>query len=1496
MNTIQQVGDQSSAELHTSAEPDMLNPLQERLLQAVTLHQAGDLDAAARLYQDILQTHPAQPNANHNLGVITLQAHEADASLVYFRAALEADPNEEQYWVSYIDALIAAEQKDQAREVLTIAIEGGLQGAEVDTLSRRLALDETPAVSHPPAEINPLASPQKTKSKKAHKLSPAKNKNSQPGNAEKNTLANLFNQGRTAEARQMALDMTTRYAEHGFAWKVLGTLYQQEGLLDKAISALETAIKFMPQDAEAHYNLGNIYFDQKQLIPAQTQFKQAIKANPNFAKAHYNLGSVLKSLGNIKDAEARYKTALKLDPKNTMMHFNLALILQEQEQFAEAMKHYKLAIKLKPDFASAHVNLGITYKAMGQLAEAEASYKSALCFEPAHQEALINLGVLLNESGRGAEAEACYQTLLAINPEDAIAYHHRGNILREMGKAAEAEACYMKSLSIGSSLAKETLNNLGVALAEQGKFAAAEICYQKALEKDRDYADAYVNLGLALCNLVKLPEAEAAFEKALQLNPTQVSVMSNFSTLLNALGQLSRAEALLKKALAIDPEYANAHINLGLCYSLQGRLQEAEACYLHALKIQPDNISAKNNLLFTMNYTASHSVEYRLEQARQYGHMVAQKAHAYTAWQCDSQAKRLRVGIVSGDLHGHAVAFFLENLLRHIDTSQIELIAYPAYCRNDQVTARLKPFFSDWKSLAGLNDQAAAQLIHDDGVHILLDLSGHSASNRLPLFAWRPAPVQVSWLGYFATTGVAAMDYFIADEIGVPVASQSQFIETIKYLPDTRLCFTAPDAAIEVSALPALTNGYITFGCFQNMAKVGDDVLALWAEIMQALPDSKLRWQCKPFADAVAIEDLTQRMANLGISADRLILLGLVNRDAYLAAHTEVDMILDSFPFPGGTTTCEALWMGVPTLTLAGDTLIARQGASLLSAAGLADWIVDNPADFVSKALSFCQDLNGLSRLRVNLRTQVLASPLFDGQRFARNMEKALWEMWEEKQKDFDCPSVLKEESSQPDQPSTHQQNQVANTAANTASSEKTQDLQQALDEVLQHAIEQQNAGQIEEAEQLYQEIIRIQPDHAEANHNLGVIVAHTKDTLSALPKLETAVMSAPENEQFWVSYIDALMQSEGAESAVKALELGQKYGLKSETVQMLAAEFAEALEAEVSVQAPAGSDQNYKNKFGGFNKLGKNSGANFLIVAPYYTNKSAGIVVLHELCDSLSKLGHNAAMILTGSGQFTISSDASYYGPGLQWYQLRDKNEFNDFIRDGIVIYPEVITGNPLGGKRVVRYVLNREGFVAKNKMEAAEDDFILTFSKLYHDKPHASLIKLPFNAAFNSENSVASLDRAFDLTYIGKGRSYNECYVIPNTLEINRQWPSTKAELALLFKNTRYFYSWDVCSQTNSEAILCGAIPVFLNPAPLASFEILDQSELGRVPRAICTVNNDVVNVNIPDAFAENLKSYQQNYMDIVTSYESRLLEVIEQILQYFAVSIPTHSEALA
>jgi predicted O-linked N-acetylglucosamine transferase (SPINDLY family) len=673
----------------------------------------------------------------------------------------------------------------------------------------------------------------------------------------------------------------------------------------------------------------------------------------------------------------------------------LGVALKQMGQNADALVPMQKATVLSPNDAEAYNNLGTILHDLGRLDEAEASLQRALQLDHNNAQAYYNLGNTLKELNRLNEAEASYRQALQINPDDAETHSNLGIVLNDMGRPHEAEASYRQALQINPDNA-DALYNMGVILEKLGRLDEAEASYRRALQINPDYAGAHNNLGNTLQELGRLDEAEASYRRALQIKPDYAEVHNHLGLTLMYMGQLGKAEASFRQALQINPDYAEVYNNLGLNFRYMGRLDEAEAACRRALQINPDYADAHGNLLFLLNYTSSNNPALGLAEARQYGQKISNKIAArFTEWLCAKQPERLRIGFVSGDFRNHPVGYFLEGLLARLDPASVELIAYPTCPTVDELTERIKPHFSAWKPLLGLGDEAAARLIHSDGVHVLIDVSGHTLHNRLSVFAWKPAPVQASWLGYLATTGIAEIDYLIADHWTLPETQEAYFTEKIWRLPETYLCFTPPNVEIPVSALPALANGYVTFGCFNHLAKMNDDVVTLWSRVLASVPGSRLFLKTKQLNEASVRQSILERFSSHGIDTQRLILEGSVrHRAEHLARYHRVDIALDPFPYSGITTSVEGLWMGVPMLTLAGKSFMSRQGVGLLMNAGLPEWVAADADDYVARAVAHAGDLQGLAALRGRLRQQALASPIFDARRFATHFESALHDMW----------------------------------------------------------------------------------------------------------------------------------------------------------------------------------------------------------------------------------------------------------------------------------------------------------------------------------------------------------------------------------------------------------------------------------------------------------------------------------------------------------------------
>lgn len=675
------------------------------------------------------------------------------------------------------------------------------------------------------------------------------------------------------------------------------------------------------------------------------------------------LGALLRSQGDSAAALVPMQKSVKLLPRDEQVLSNLGLVLGDLKRLAEAETSHRRALVINPRFADAHNNLGTTLKLQGRLAEAEACYRKALVLKADYAEAYNNLGVTLYEQKRFAEAEAAYVQALAIQPDYA-----------------------------------EASNNLGNALRKQARPAEAEIHLRRALVCRPDFADAHYNLASALRELGRPDEAVASFQQALTFKPRFLEAQLNLGLTYSEQGLLNEAESSYRAVQAIDPDLSEVHNNLGGVFRQQGRFFDAEASYRQALTLKPDDTEVCSNLLFNHCCNANTSVSYYLEEAHQYGLLLERiTGTRFSTWLCPSVPSRLRVGLVSGDLRNHAVGHWLECLVSHIDPARIELIAYPTNPFFDDLSARVAPFFSAWKPLVELDNEAAAKLIHGDGIHVLIDASGHTAGNLLPVFAWKPAPIQVSWLGYFASTGVTEIDYLLGDSLVTPEVEAAHFTEKIWRLPESYLCFTPPGLALEVGPLPALAAGHVTFGCFNNLSKMGDAVVALWAKVLLAVPNARLFLKTRQLNDPDFCASIRRRFAACGIPAERLILEGSAPRFELLAAYQRVDMALDPFPYPGGTTSVEAIWMGVPLLTRRGDRFLSHVGECIAHNAGLKDWVAADDDDYVAKAAHFAGNLTQLAALRAQLRQQALASPLFDAPRFARNFEAALWGMWQQR-------------------------------------------------------------------------------------------------------------------------------------------------------------------------------------------------------------------------------------------------------------------------------------------------------------------------------------------------------------------------------------------------------------------------------------------------------------------------------------------------------------------
>jgi protein O-GlcNAc transferase len=648
-----------------------------------------------------------------------------------------------------------------------------------------------------------------------------------------------------------------------------------------------------------------------------------------------------------------------------------------------------------PNLAAEHLRLGALHLENNRLIEAEAEYRKATEIDPGSAEAFFKLGNVMNRRGLPADAEACYRNAIAIAPDYVKALYNLGNTLKRQSRLPEAEASYRRAIEVQPDFADAHIN-LGVMLVEQARYTAAESCFRRALEFRPDDPVALFNLGIALEAQERFDAAEAAFLRTLAIRPDDGNAAINLGNMYKAQDRAADAVALYRRTIEFAPGNADICNNLACILVEQGEISDARVHFRKAVAARTNYVEALSSLLFLANYMSDDPAEAQIEAARDYGRMLDGRVRSrYAEWLGPPPAGQLRVGLVSADLRNHPVGFFLDGLLSHIDPTRIGVYAYPTIAEEDELSDRLRNLCAAWKPLVGLDDAAAASMIHADGVHVLIDLGGHTKHARLSLFAWKPAPVQASWLGYCATTGITAMDYYIADSWTLPVEEERHFTEKIWRLPESYLCYAPAGPDLPVSPLPAQLGAPLTFGSFNNLSKMGPPVVDLWARVLAAVPGSRLFLKTAQLRAATARQRVIDAFAARAIGADRLILeADIPDHGEHLAAYHRVDIALDTFPYNGVTTSAEALWMGVPVLTLAGERFLSRQGLGLLMNAGLREWVAFNPDDYVAKAVAGAANLQGLARLRASMRERLQASAGFNAPRFARHFADALWQMW----------------------------------------------------------------------------------------------------------------------------------------------------------------------------------------------------------------------------------------------------------------------------------------------------------------------------------------------------------------------------------------------------------------------------------------------------------------------------------------------------------------------
>ncbi|XP_059646637.1 probable UDP-N-acetylglucosamine--peptide N-acetylglucosaminyltransferase SPINDLY [Cornus florida] len=780
-----------------------------------------------------------------------------------------------------------------------------------------------------------------------------------------------------------------------------GICLQMQNMGRLAFESFAEAIKLDPQNACALTHCGIFYKDEGRLVEAAESYQKALKADNSYKPAAESLAIVLTDLG----------TSLKL-AGNTQ----------------EGIQKYYEAIKIDPHYAPAYYNLGVVYSEMMQYDMAFNCYEKAALERPMYAEAYCNMGVIYKNRGELESAIACYERCLAVSPNFEIAKNNMAIALTDLGTKVKLEgdinqgvAYYKKALYYNWHYA-DAMYNLGVAYGEMLKFDMAIVFYELAFHFNPNCAEACNNLGVIYKDRDNLDKAVDCYQLALSIKPNFSQSLNNLGVVYTVQGKMDAAASMIEKAIVANPTYAEAYNNLGVLYRDAGNISLAIEAYEQCLKIDPDSRNAGQNRLLAMNYINEGTDDKLFEAHRDWGSRFMRLYPQCTSWDNPKDPERpLVIGYVSPDYFTHSVSYFIEAPLVYHDYANYKVVVYSAVVKADAKTGRFKEKVLKkgglWRDIYGVDEKKVASMVREDKVDILVELTGHTANNKLGMMACRPAPLQVTWIGYPNTTGLPTIDYRITDELADPQDTRQKNVEELVRLPECFLCYTPSPEAGPISPTPALSNGFITFGSFNNLAKITPKVLQVWARILCAVPNSRLVVKCKPFCCDSVRQRFLSTLEQLGLEPLRVDLLPLIllNHD-HMQAYALMDISLDTFPYAGTTTTCESLYMGVPCVTMRGSVHAHNVGVSLLSKVGLGYLVAKTEDDYVQLALQLASDVNALSNLRMSLRDLMSKSPLCDGSKFILGLESTYRNMWHRYCKG-DVPSLRRIEMIQEQKP-----------------------------------------------------------------------------------------------------------------------------------------------------------------------------------------------------------------------------------------------------------------------------------------------------------------------------------------------------------------------------------------------------------------------------------------------------------------------------------------------
>lgn len=848
----------------------------------------------------------------------------------------------------------------------------------------------------------------------------------QPTQQEIDHLVGLYESGEHVQMEQATRALLDRHPDSALTWSVLAMALQLQG--KDGLAALQKTVELAPHDAEAHLHLGNAHMDGSHPELALPCFMRALELAPGFAEALSRLGDALQAQVHLKEAAECYRGALELDPALAMAHVGKGDLQQTQHQYQLAVNSYQQALALAPGVADIHRKLGDMHEALNRPEQAMQSYAAALEGDRANAKAHGGMGRVMLRLGRHQQAVASYRAAIELSEGIAAHYDGLGRALHLLGQTEEAETAYRQAISLDPSVAAPMLHYADL-LRETRRQEPAIAVYQAVLLLEPNNIDALNNLGMALQADGQREQALAYFQKILTLIPDNPITLNNIAAVLIEMGQPKAALESCRRAVKTGPKLPVTHLNLGTCLMQMGRLGEAVDSLERVVRLDPHNRKANvnlsstlvrlgrieqaivqnrqalrlnpdwdelhSNLLFYLTHSEKMDVAALFDEHLRYAAHF--EAPLRASWPQHANVRdperRLRIGFVSADLYNHAVAHFITPILEHLSRSQqVEMVAYANSFHDDHISRHLHGLFAIWRQVENLTHAELAQLVTSDAIDILIDLSGHTGFNRLPAFAHKPAPLQLSWIGYPGTTGLQAMDYFLTDRhLSPPGKLDEQFTEKLLRLPATAPFRPSPDAP-DIGPAPVIANGYMTFGSFNRAGKLNRGVVARWAKLLRLVPSAKMLIAAMP--NKQTADMLRSWFMREGIASERLRFYNHTNTGDYLALHHQVDICLDTSPYTSGTTGFHALWMGVPTLTLRGQTLPGHVTSAILSGAGLDDFIALDEADFLAKGQRFASDIASFTALRPAMRERMNKAATGQPAVIAQGLETALRTVW----------------------------------------------------------------------------------------------------------------------------------------------------------------------------------------------------------------------------------------------------------------------------------------------------------------------------------------------------------------------------------------------------------------------------------------------------------------------------------------------------------------------